>query len=58
LTMFFIQTTEETSRPYEMFIAVSGLYIVSAFAINRIMSFIEKRVRIPGFVVSTSGGGH
>ena len=58
LTMFFIQTTEETSRPYEMFIAVSGLYIVSAFAINRIMSFIEKRVRIPGFVVAASGGGH
>ncbi|MFM9424828.1 glutamate/aspartate transport system permease protein [Variovorax sp. GrIS 2.14] len=58
LTMFFIQTTEETSRPYEMFIAVSGLYIVSAFAINRIMAFIEKRVRIPGYVISTSGGGH
>jgi glutamate/aspartate transport system permease protein len=34
------------------------LYIISAFSINRIMAFIEKRVRIPGFVVSTGGGGH
>jgi glutamate/aspartate transport system permease protein len=38
--------------------AVTALYIVSAFAINRLMAFIEKRVRVPGFVATTGGGGH
>jgi len=57
LTMFFIQSSEETSRPIEMFLAVTGLYIVSAFAINRVMAFIEKKTRVPGFIVSASGGG-
>ena len=33
---------------------MTGLYIVSAFAINRIMAFIES-ARIPGMVVA--GGG-
>ena len=58
LTMFFIQSSEETSRPIEMFLAVTGLYIISAFAINRVMAFIEKKTRVPGFIVSASGGGH
>jgi glutamate/aspartate transport system permease protein len=58
LTMFFIQSSEETSRPIEMFLGVTALYIVSAFAINRLMAFIEKRSRVPGFIVSASGGGH
>jgi len=57
LTMFFIQSSEETSRPIEMFLGVTALYIVSAFAINRLMAFIEKRSRVPGFIVSASGGG-
>ena len=26
--------------------------------VNRIMAFIEKRVRVPGFVASGTGGGH
>jgi glutamate/aspartate transport system permease protein len=58
LTMFFIQSSEETSRPIEMFIGVTALYVISAFAINRIMAFIEKKVRVPGFIVSAGGGGH
>jgi glutamate/aspartate transport system permease protein len=58
LTMFFIQSSEETSRPIEMFLGVTALYVISAFAINRLMAFIEKRARIPGFIVSASGGGH
>jgi glutamate/aspartate transport system permease protein len=57
LTMFFIQSSEETSRPIEMFLAVTALYIISAFAINRLMAFIEKKTRVPGFIVSASGGG-
>jgi glutamate/aspartate transport system permease protein len=53
LTMFAIQAQEETSRGVEIYMAVTGLYFISAFAINRIMLFIENRVRIPG----TIGGG-
>ncbi|QBK04441.1 amino acid ABC transporter permease [Hylemonella gracilis] len=57
LTFFAQQAGEETSRGIEIYLAVTLLYIISAFAINRIMAFIEKRVRVPGFVAST-GGGH
>src|SRR3989344_5912532 len=49
----------KTSRGIEVYLAVTTLYIISAFAINRIMAFIEKRARIPGMVVSgAAGGGH
>ena len=59
LTMFAMQAQEETARGVEVYLAVTGLYVVSAFAINRIMAFIEKRARIPGMVVSgAAGGGH
>jgi glutamate/aspartate transport system permease protein len=57
LTFFAQQAGEETSRGIEVYLAVTALYVVSAFAINRVMAFIEKRVRVPGFVAST-GGGH
>lgn len=58
LTMFAMQAQEETSRGIEVYLAVTALYVVSAFAINRIMAFIEKRARIPGMVVASGGGGH
>ncbi|KQO34094.1 glutamate ABC transporter permease [Acidovorax sp. Leaf84] len=58
LTMFAMQAQEETSRGIEVYLAVTALYVMSAFAINRIMAFIEKRVRIPGMVVAGGGGGH
>ncbi|RQO83198.1 amino acid ABC transporter permease [Acidovorax sp. FJL06] len=59
LTMFAMQAQEETSRGIEVYLAVTALYVISAFAINRIMAFIEKRVRIPGTVVAgAAGGGH
>ena len=57
LTFFAQQAGEETSRGIEVYLAVTVLYVISAFAINRVMAFIEKRVRVPGFVAST-GGGH
>jgi glutamate/aspartate transport system permease protein len=50
LTMFAMQAQEETSRGIEVYLAVTSLYIVSAFAVNRVMSFIEGRVRVPGYV--------
>ncbi|MFN9474382.1 ABC transporter permease subunit, partial [Acidovorax sp.] len=59
LTWFAMQVGEETARPMEIYFGVTVLYIVSAFAINRIMAFIEKRARIPGMVVASgAGGGH
>ena len=58
LTMFAMQAQEETSRGVEIYLAVTALYVVSAFAINRVMAFIEKRSRVPGFIATTSAGGH
>ena len=53
LTMFALQAGEETSRNIEIYLAVTALYFVSAFAINRIALFIENRVQVPGMI----GGG-
>ena len=50
LTMFALQAGEETSRNIEIYLAVTALYFVSAFIINRIALFIEKRVQVPGMV--------
>ena len=58
LTMFAMQAQEETSRGIEVYLAVTGCYVVSAFAINRIMAFIEKRARVPGLIVAGGSGGH
>jgi glutamate/aspartate transport system permease protein len=53
LTMFAMQAQEETSRGIEVYLAVTGLYFISAFAINRVALFIEQRVQVPGMI----GGG-
>jgi glutamate/aspartate transport system permease protein len=58
LTFFARQSGEETSAPVQMYLAVTVLYAVSAFAINRVMFFIEKKTRVPGFVAATGTGGH
>lgn len=58
LTMFAMQAQEETGRGIEVYLAVTGLYIVSAFAINRIMAWIEKRTQVPGMIAAPSAGGH
>ena len=53
LTFFAQQAAEETSRGVEMYLAVSLLYFISAFAVNRVAHYIEQRVQVPGMV----GGG-
>lgn len=59
LTMFAMQAQEETSRGVEIYLAVTALYALSAFAVNRVFAFIEKKAQIPGFIVAGStGGGH
>ena len=50
LTMFAMQAGEETSRNIEIYLAVTGLYFISAFAINRAMLVVENRVRVPGMI--------
>ncbi len=50
LTMFAMQAQEETSRGIEVYLAVTALYFVSAFAINRLALFIENRVQVPGMI--------
>jgi glutamate/aspartate transport system permease protein len=59
LTMFAMQAQEETSRGIEIYLAVTGLYAISAFAVNRVFAFIERRARVPGLIVAgQTGGGH
>lgn len=59
LTWFYTQAAEETSRGIEIFLGVTVLYAISAFAVNRVMAFIEKKIQIPGFIVAGgTGGGH
>ena len=59
LTMFAMQAGEETSKPTEVYLAVTVMYAMSAFAVNRVMAFIEKRSQVPGFIVAGgTGGGH
>ena len=53
LTMFAMQAQEETSRGIEIYLAVTALYFVSAFSVNRLALFIEHRVQVPGMI----GGG-
>ena len=59
LTMFAMQAQEETSRGVEIYLAVTLVYAMSAFAVNRICAFVEKKVQIPGMVIAgATGGGH
>jgi len=59
LTMFAMQVQEETSRGVEVYLAVTALYAASAFAVNRVMALVERRLQIPGLVLAGgTGGGH
>jgi glutamate/aspartate transport system permease protein len=48
LTMFAMQTQEETSRGIEVYLAVTLLYALSAFVVSRLFVFLERRLQIPG----------
>ncbi len=50
LIFFAQQASEETSRTTEIYLAVTILYFVSAFAINRAAALLERRARVPGMV--------
>ena len=53
LTLFAMQAQEDTSRGVEVYLAVTLLYFISAFVINRIALVIENKVAVPGMI----GGG-
>ncbi len=48
LTMFAMQAQEETSRGVEIYLAVTGLYFLSALVVNRVAGLIERSMRVPG----------
>lgn len=50
LTMFAMQAQEETARGVEIYLAVTALYFVSSFAINRIALVFEHRMQVPGMI--------
>ena len=54
LTLFAMQAQEETSHGVEIYLAVTLLYALSAFAVNRVMTMIERRIRIPGFSATSN----
>ena len=58
LAQFYLQAGEETSAQIEIYLGVVVLYTFSAMLVNRIMTFIERKVRVPGFVVAGGTGGH
>lgn len=59
LTLFALQTQEETSKGIEMYLAVTVLYMLTALSVNRVMAMIERKSRIPGFISpSQSSGAH
>jgi glutamate/aspartate transport system permease protein len=51
LTMFAMQAQEETARGIEIYLAVTALYFISAFAVNRVALVIESRVQVPGLLL-------
>ena len=57
LTLFAMQSQEETSRGVEIYLAVTFLYALSAFTVNRVMALIEKKTRIPGFIAPSGDVG-
>lgn len=46
----FAQQASEQSSFVQIFVPVTLLYFVSAFLINRVAKFIERRVRVPGIL--------
>jgi glutamate/aspartate transport system permease protein len=41
---------EYTFQGFETFTAATVLYVIVAFAVNRIMALIESRTRVPGCI--------
>lgn len=46
------QIQEEASHSYEVYIVVTGLYFACAMLVNRLMAWLEKRTRVPGYIAA------
>jgi glutamate/aspartate transport system permease protein len=46
------QILEKTNQVFEITIVVTVIYFLLAFAVNRIMAWIERRVRVPGYIAT------
>lgn len=55
LTQFALQAQEETAHGIEIYLAVTLLYAVTALAVNRVLTLVEARVRVPGAFVAEAG---
>ena len=52
LTFVSRQMQEDSEQGIETYVAVTALYFICAFIANRVMAFIEKRSRVPGYVTA------
>lgn len=52
LTFVSRQMQEDSEQGIETYVAVTILYFVCAFIANRVMAFIDKRTRVPGYVTA------
>ncbi|MET0384177.1 MAG: amino acid ABC transporter permease [Burkholderiaceae bacterium] len=52
LIYFATQAGEETSMHATMYLGATLLYTLSAFAVNRLAAFVDRRTRLPGAVGS------
>ncbi|NMG37486.1 ABC transporter permease subunit [Azoarcus sp. TTM-91] len=50
------QIIEKTSQVLEITIVVTAIYFGLAFAMNRVLAFIEKRSAVPGLITGGKGG--
>ncbi len=57
LTQFALQAQEETARGIEIYLVVTLLYAVTAFAVNRALAAVESAVRVPGVGAPVGQGG-
>ncbi len=57
LTQFALQAQEETARGIEIYLVVTLLYAVTAFAVNRALAAVESAVRVPGVGAPLGQGG-
>ena len=54
LTFQARQMQEDSEQGIETFLAVTALYFVCAFSANRVMAFVERRSRVPGYLAASS----
>lgn len=50
MVLYAQQAGAELSAEVPAYLIVTVFYVISAFAVNRLMAFVESRVRVPGYV--------